>query len=199
MRYLRTMPIIMIIGMYSSFSNAALVHTFDVNGTDFATLDITPVSGTEYTFTLSVFDPANNLVNGANFNFIDQLLFTASPTAAPTSISSFIGPAQQPTIINVPGQALDAPSGVLFDYDFGFQFAGTDAAVALDRGETASWNATFSAGPVSFNQFGLVVVNNGGEQPKVLGNLSPVPEPQTYAMFLAGLGLMGFAARRKQG
>ena len=27
---------------------------------------------------------------------------------------------------------------------------------------------------------------------------APIPEPETYAMFLAGLGLMGFAARRKQ-
>ncbi|MDN5836273.1 MAG: FxDxF family PEP-CTERM protein, partial [Nitrosospira sp.] len=29
-------------------------------------------------------------------------------------------------------------------------------------------------------------------------NLAPVPEPETYAMFMAGLGLMGFMARRRQ-
>ena len=28
--------------------------------------------------------------------------------------------------------------------------------------------------------------------------LTPVPEPETYAMLLAGLGLMGFVARRRQ-
>lgn len=28
--------------------------------------------------------------------------------------------------------------------------------------------------------------------------LSPIPEPETYAMFLAGLGLMGFIARRRR-
>lgn len=28
--------------------------------------------------------------------------------------------------------------------------------------------------------------------------IAAIPEPETYAMFLAGLGLMGFAARRKQ-
>ena len=28
--------------------------------------------------------------------------------------------------------------------------------------------------------------------------LSPVPEPETYAMFMAGLGLMGFLARRRK-
>jgi hypothetical protein len=29
-------------------------------------------------------------------------------------------------------------------------------------------------------------------------NISPVPEPQTYAMLLAGLGLIGFTARRRK-
>lgn len=30
------------------------------------------------------------------------------------------------------------------------------------------------------------------------GNLAPVPEPETYAMMLAGLGLLGLAARRRR-
>jgi len=35
--------------------------------------------------------------------------------------------------------------------------------------------------------------------PDVAANLVPVPEPETYAMLLAGLGLIGFAGyRRKQ-
>ncbi|RPJ44675.1 MAG: PEP-CTERM sorting domain-containing protein [Betaproteobacteria bacterium] len=29
-------------------------------------------------------------------------------------------------------------------------------------------------------------------------NLAPVPEPEIYAMMAAGLGLMGFVARRRQ-
>jgi len=29
-------------------------------------------------------------------------------------------------------------------------------------------------------------------------NLAPVPEPETYAMFLAGLGLLGWSARRRK-
>jgi hypothetical protein len=29
-------------------------------------------------------------------------------------------------------------------------------------------------------------------------NIAPVPEPETYAMLLAGLGLMGFVARRRK-
>jgi len=31
-----------------------------------------------------------------------------------------------------------------------------------------------------------------------LGNTAPIPEPQTYALLLAGLGLLGFAARRRK-
>ena len=31
-----------------------------------------------------------------------------------------------------------------------------------------------------------------------LQNISPVPEPETYAMLLAGLGLMGAVARRRK-
>jgi hypothetical protein len=29
------------------------------------------------------------------------------------------------------------------------------------------------------------------------GVMAPIPEPQTYALLLAGLGLLGFAARRR--
>ena len=34
-------------------------------------------------------------------------------------------------------------------------------------------------------------------RPPVMPPVAPVPEPETYAMLLAGLGLLGFAARRK--
>lgn len=48
-------------------------------------------------------------------------------------------------------------------------------------------------------------VNNGGRVPN-FSNLTlfardittPVPEPETYALFLAGLGMMGFMARRRK-
>lgn len=43
---------------------------------------------------------------------------------------------------------------------------------------------TIGAGEVVFSQ--------------AISNTMPVPEPETYAMFLAGLGLFGFAKRRKQ-
>jgi hypothetical protein len=42
------------------------------------------------------------------------------------------------------------------------------------------------------------LATGGPETYFVLGaTVSPVPEPESYAMMLAGLGLMGFIARRK--
>ncbi|WP_156797095.1 PEP-CTERM sorting domain-containing protein [Nitrosomonas sp. Is79A3] len=42
--------------------------------------------------------------------------------------------------------------------------------------------------------------NNGDNIGSIIANVSAVPEPETYVMLLAGLGLLGFSAsRRKQG
>lgn len=56
----------------------------------------------------------------------------------------------------------------------GLSFTGNDLAVTIHRN-----NAWVFLSEVQFN-------------------VSPVPEPETYAMLLAGLGLLGFTARRKK-
>jgi len=58
-----------------------------------------------------------------------------------------------------------------------------------------------SAGDV----FGFRAANQadagGGSATTTISNfsVSAVPEPETYAMLLVGLGLLGFAARRRKG
>jgi len=58
--------------------------------------------------------------------------------------------------------------------------------------------------------FSIVFTNKGGNNPDLShlvvfgresggGTISAIPEARTYAMLLAGLGLIGFAARRKLG
>jgi len=57
---------------------------------------------------------------------------------------------------------------------------------------TASGNVTLALGVVDvqdYNGTSALLVDNV--------QLAPVPEPESYAMLLAGLGLVGFAARRK--
>jgi hypothetical protein len=39
---------------------------------------------------------------------------------------------------------------------------------------------------------------NFGVQTLTLNGVAPIPEPETYAMLMAGLGLLGAVARRKK-
>ncbi len=64
-------------------------------------------------------------------------------------------------------------------------------------------NVTTSIGTLAAGQYHLDITGTIG--PHAFGGqyavalmATPVPEPETYAMFLAGLGLMGFMARRRR-
>lgn len=45
--------------------------------------------------------------------------------------------------------------------------------------------------------FGYFIINNTYELQFSILSITPVPEPESYALLLAGLGMMGFMARRK--
>ena len=45
--------------------------------------------------------------------------------------------------------------------------------------------------------YGFTAANGLATDGHMVTSAVPVPEPETYAMMLAGLGLLGFAARRK--
>jgi len=53
---------------------------------------------------------------------------------------------------------------------------------------------------VTVDELGRIylVAEDSGQSNSMLFVLSPIPEPETYAMLLAGLGLMGFIARRRK-
>ncbi len=123
--------------------------------------------------------------------FVDH--FTFSPTAAMAGSGGgslisgfgFTGPSVLFTSYDLidTTAAVTVASGVLFPIP---SFTGVIAFSALD----------------TTHEFDLVVTGdlapnfNSGSY---TGNLSisPVPEPETYAMLLVGLGLIGFAARRR--
>lgn len=58
-------------------------------------------------------------------------------------------------------------------------------------------NNAKNSGPGS-TQYSFSLYTNGNKQDYLVASVSAVPEPATYAMLLAGLGLMGFTARRRQ-
>ncbi len=57
-----------------------------------------------------------------------------------------------------------------------------------------NWLHALGAGPT--NGYVLTALVSGSRQDQMMA--TPVPEPETYMMLLAGLGLMGFVARRRQ-
>ena len=111
--------------------------------------------------------------------------------------------------------------------DFQFKVAGADfvgpeykvvfntGSASFGNNETASWTVYGGAGldAGDFNSFLLQVNATGGFRSAASGVLNtdtagiasihfapaaPVPEPETYAMLLAGLGLMATIARRRR-
>jgi len=74
-----------------------------------------------------------------------------------------------------------------------FQASGADAGLAQQWLNSLAAVSQFTASVWKVES--TVTKGNGAAQDVVVFN--PVPEPQTYAMMLVGLGLLGFSARRK--
>lgn len=102
--------------------------------------------------------------------------------------------------VNVPGFAVPE-SNVTFA---GLAFLdSTNAVVATDLDGTDGWALAASlptGGNYIFAVAGTADGSAGGAYGGALGTLVPtqVPEPHTYGLLLAGLGVMGFAARRRR-
>lgn len=150
--------------------------------TTFASMSYTNI-GNVYSFTLSAFD-------------LDAI-FTDGSFIGSVAVDS----EYQPIISNVVGDTVvsDAngggPTGI---FDFRFDLTGSQQD-RLTANETVSWDATFSQ-PVTLtsDSFTLHVQGLTTEQGESgWYTATPVPEPETYAMMLAGLGMLGFTARRK--
>lgn len=73
-------------------------------------------------------------------------------------------------------------------------FLGVTANSCVHGGYDCAPSSTFITDPLSFNlPEGVIFTSASGGF-----SAAPVPEPETYAMLLAGLGVLGFAARRRR-
>lgn len=84
-----------------------------------------------------------------------------------------------------------------------FQVEGDGSHTALSTaGDSDGFylNSLLPTGHYGFNFSGKVkdITKGGSYSGTLTMNVSPVPEPETYALLLAGLGLLAFTARRKE-
>lgn len=111
--------------------------------------------------------------------------------------------------MNKPGWGPAISTGT---YDVSGWTAGHKAAFTISQSQVQGW---INNGATNF---GVILVADAGRDhywasreyvpaegaagdwaPTLSFDVAPIPEPETYAMLLAGLGLLGFAARRKAG
>lgn len=98
------------------------------------------------------------------------------------------------------------PIGTLIGNDFGLlNFGGLSAPFGTLVGQWGSGGNFFAIG-TSYTGIALENTlnlfyfdsNSGDNSGSILATVTAVPEPETYAMLLAGLGLLGFVVNRKR-
>lgn len=159
-----------------------------------ATLDITDNLDGTWTFDLAV----NDLVAifGGTAPFVGVMAIDGAtpfdPPPPPVSAAVISGVSGGVTSVAIgPG---GGPTGV-FDYRYGF---GGGEANRLTSGESLTWTVSDYTG-IGLPNDGQIALHIQGMAAGESGwYVSPVPEPETYAMLLAGLGLIGFSLRRQK-
>lgn len=153
--------------------------------------------------------PANQATNAVTATVGPNTEF---PQGTLTSLTS--GLSALPVAIDVGSNYIElnysaggvANAGGFNGYVFTFANAPTITGVSLDSANTSTGYTpalSFNGNQVFVNEAGLTLTSSTKGLIDVTTASGPpvpaVPEPETYAMLLAGLGLLGWTARRRQG
>ncbi len=152
-------------------------------------------AGLAWNFNGSIFSITNNTTG-----YVSEVYFDVNPGVT----AAFVGGTGGTVAFTAGAQPPSLPGGnqptVLFVSDLAFD-SGAGQTRGINTGETANFAFT-GAGVQDFASGlldgGVHVRSLIGGQSESLVTVSAVPEPETYAMMLAGLGLVGAIARRRK-
>lgn len=149
-----------------------------------ATLSIADVIGGGTQWTLS--SHWNNIHSGAFVNFLDYTYHGAN-TATPSGYNVITG------IVNTPS------FGAGPAHTSAVRFQTKNNSGRFNNGESVSWNVlATSVNDFSVNYLKINAINDGESVRFSPTAVSPVPEPSTAAMMLAGIFGLGWVRRRRQ-
>ena len=155
----------------------------------FAQLQATNNGGGVWAFMLTI---NNNLFSSFGPSaFLGTMTFDFTPDPVNKNlVTAFVA---SNGVATATGTGGTGNSGLL-DVDFGTKFGqGKDKLV---QNEWVKWTVSGLGNSNLTNMYVHVQGITGGYSAKYTP-VTPIPEPETYAMLLAGLGLLGFAARRR--
>ena len=184
-----------LLGAAMTASAATQIYTFDslLSGSykpseRFATLSETTSDYKTFMFTLSAKNLDQLFTNGAFIGSLAIDTSSAGKLTLPSSDATAGG-----GVASVDVSSGGGPGG---NFDFRYDFVGKKND-KLTAGESVTWTSTFTSA-VTFDQLALHVQGlTSAQGDSAWYSVTAVPEPETYAMLLAGLGLMGFVARRR--
>jgi len=138
--------------------------------------------------------------------------FNFDPALDPTQITfTAVNNADSiPNSITGGADAFMADGSGMYDILFDFPPPPGSAAARFSAGESVVYDLSYTS-PIDVSDFDFFSTGGGngaflsaaqvmriGPLDDGSGYVGAVPEPETYAMMLAGLGLMGFVARRRR-
>lgn len=168
----------------------------------FAHMSVSTVDHFTYTFKLHAFANLDTAFGtAAGETFIGKAEFNTDLGEAPITGSTALT-ASSWGVTRIQASSGSNSGGGSIRWDFGDTLGRGDGD-RLTAGETVEWTMSFidiQSDPF-FDKPAMFLHVQGFEVGEGSGKYiptSPIPEPETYAMLLAGLGLMGFVARRRK-
>lgn len=180
------------------FDFGSLITGTGPAGGSFAHLTVSSADNLTFTFDLTIGNNFNSIFGSTAY--VKKLLVDTTSSQDPVNATIAGGTWGVGAVaLNTTDPGNGGPS---YSWDFSDTLGGggSSPSARLIQGEEVMWTSSFSSvlSNPPFGNMGLKVQGIGSNDDSAHYLATPVPEPETYALLLAGLGLLGVAARRRK-